>query len=70
MAPRGLRGRLSVCLDTWGRFTVSHMNYFVNRQSKTKIMIARNADAAAYSMRRGHLSPAYTTDWENLPLVR
>jgi DNA polymerase V len=42
----------------------------VNRQSKTKIVIARNAGAAAYTMRREHLSPAYTTDWENLPLVR
>jgi DNA polymerase V len=42
----------------------------VNRQSKTKIVIARNAGAAAYTMRREHLSPAYTTDWENLQLVR
>ena len=41
----------------------------VNRTSKTKLVIARNAGAAAYSMRREHLSPAYTTDWNSLPLV-
>jgi len=42
----------------------------VNRTSKTKLIIARNAGSATYSMRREHLSPAYTTDWNSLPLVQ
>ncbi|WP_281242323.1 DUF4113 domain-containing protein [Halopseudomonas yangmingensis] len=32
--------------------------------------MAREAGPAAYAMRRGHLSPAYTTDWEALPWVK
>jgi len=42
----------------------------INRTSRAKILIARDTGTAAYTMRREHLSPAYTTDWANLPGVR
>ncbi|SOB75361.1 DNA polymerase V [Marinobacter sp. LV10R510-11A] len=41
----------------------------INRKSRTKICSARQAGPAAYSMRREHLSPSYTTNWSQLPKV-
>jgi DNA polymerase V len=41
----------------------------INRKSRTKVCSARQAGPAAYAMRREHLSPAYTTDWKQLPSV-
>jgi len=41
----------------------------INRKSRTKICSTRQAGPAAYAMRREHLSPAYTTDWSQLPKV-
>ena len=41
----------------------------INRKSGTKVRSARQAGPAAYAMRREHLSPAYTTDWKQLPSV-
>jgi DNA polymerase V len=42
----------------------------INRKSRVKVCSARQAGPAAYAMRREHLSPAYTTDWSQLPTVR
>lgn len=42
----------------------------VNRQSRGGLTTARQAGNKAYAMRRSHLSPAYTTDWRHLPVVR
>jgi len=42
----------------------------VNRKSRATLYMAREAGPAAYAMRRGYLSPAYTTDWAALPKVR
>jgi DNA polymerase V len=41
----------------------------INRKSRTKVRSARQAGRAAYTMRREHLSAAYTTDWNQLPSV-
>ena len=41
----------------------------INRKSRATVYMAREAGPAAYAMRRGHLSPAYTTDWAALPWV-
>ena len=41
----------------------------INRRSGTKVCSARQAGPAAYAMRKEHLSPAYTTDWRQLPKV-
>ncbi|MBR9869519.1 MAG: translesion error-prone DNA polymerase V subunit UmuC [Gammaproteobacteria bacterium] len=41
----------------------------INRKSRAKICMARETGPAVYAMRRGHLSPAYTTDWGELPRV-
>ncbi|KPQ27662.1 MAG: DNA polymerase V [Marinobacter excellens HL-55] len=42
----------------------------INRKSRATVYMAREAGPAAYAMRRGHLSPAYTTRWDDLPKVR
>lgn len=42
----------------------------INRKSRSKVCSARQAGSAVYAMRREHLSPAYTTDWRQLPRVR
>ena len=42
----------------------------INQKSRVKVCSARQAGLAAYAMRREHLSPAYTTDWSQLPEVR
>ena len=42
----------------------------VNRESRGALTTARQAGKKAYVMRRSHLSPAYTTDWRYLPVVR
>jgi len=42
----------------------------INRKSRVKVCSARQAGPPAYAMRREHLSPAYTTDWSQLPTVR
>ena len=36
----------------------------INRTSRAKTLIARDTGTAAYTMRREHLSPAYTTYWQ------
>ncbi|UZD65698.1 DUF4113 domain-containing protein [Marinobacter sp. AN1] len=41
----------------------------INRQSRGALPTARQAGNNAYAMRRSHLSPAYTTDWHQLPPV-
>ncbi|MCK7546179.1 DUF4113 domain-containing protein [Marinobacter bryozoorum] len=41
----------------------------VNRQSRGALTTARQAGNKAYAMRRSRLSPAYTTDWHQLPPV-
>ena len=41
----------------------------VNRQSRGALTTARQAGNNAYAMRRSHLSPAYTTNWRQLPVV-
>lgn len=41
----------------------------INLRSRTTLFMARAAGPAAHAMRRGHLSPAYTTDWNSLPKV-
>jgi DNA polymerase V len=41
----------------------------INRRSRTKVCSARQAGPAAYAMRKEHVSPAYTTDWRQLPRV-
>lgn len=42
----------------------------INKKYRSAAYIAREAGPAAYAMRRGHLSPAYTTDWQALPWVK
>ncbi|SOB74722.1 DNA polymerase V [Marinobacter sp. LV10R510-11A] len=42
----------------------------INRKSQATVYMAREAGPAVYAMRRGHLSPAYTTAWSELPTVR
>lgn len=42
----------------------------INRKSGAMVYMAREAGPAAYAMRREHLSPAYTTRWDDLPKVR
>jgi DNA polymerase V len=42
----------------------------INRRSRATVYMAREVGPAAYAMRRGHLSPAYTTSWDELPKVR
>jgi DNA polymerase V len=42
----------------------------INRKSRATVYMAREAGPAAYAMRRRHLSPAYTTRWDDLPKVR
>ncbi|HAS77309.1 MAG TPA: DNA polymerase V subunit UmuC, partial [Marinobacter adhaerens] len=54
----GRSERLMVVMDT------------INRKSRATVYMAREAGPAAYAMRRGHLSPAYTTSWDDLPKVR
>lgn len=41
----------------------------INRKSRATVSTARAVGPAAYTMRREHLSPAYTTDWNQLPTV-
>lgn len=41
----------------------------INRKSRTTVTMAREARPDVYDMRRNHLSPAYTTSWEQLPKV-
>ncbi len=41
----------------------------INRKTRAKVYMAREAGPAIYAMRRGHLSPAYTTAWGELPAV-
>lgn len=41
----------------------------INRKSSAKVCMARETGPAVYAMRRGHLSPAYTTAWSELPWV-
>ena len=41
----------------------------INLKSRATLFMARAAGPAAHAMRRGHLSPAYTTDWSALPGV-
>jgi protein-disulfide isomerase-like protein with CxxC motif len=41
----------------------------INLRSRATLFMARAAGPAAHAMRRGHLSPAYTTDWHALPDV-
>lgn len=42
----------------------------INRRSRATVFMARAAGPAVHTMRRGYLSPAYTTDWNALPGVR
>jgi len=42
----------------------------INQKMQARVCSARQAGSAAYAMRREHLSPAYTTDWDQLPTVR
>ena len=42
----------------------------INRKSRATLYMARQAGPEVYAMRRTHLSPAYTTDWQALPGVR
>ena len=41
----------------------------INLRSRAALFMAREAGPAAHAMRREHLSPAYTTDWNALPGV-
>lgn len=41
----------------------------INRRSRGALTTARQAGNNAYAMRRSHLSPAYTTNWRQLPVV-
>ena len=41
----------------------------INQKSRASVFMARATGPAAHAMRRGHLSPAYTTDWNALPTV-
>jgi DNA polymerase V len=41
----------------------------INRKSRATLTMAREAGPGAYAMRRNHLSPAYTTSWQQLPKV-
>ncbi len=41
----------------------------INVRSRATIVMARATGPAAHTMRRQHLSPAYTTDWNSLPSV-
>jgi len=41
----------------------------INQKSRATITMAREAGPGVYSMRRNHLSPAYTTSWGQLPKV-
>ncbi|WP_228285760.1 MULTISPECIES: DUF4113 domain-containing protein [unclassified Marinobacter] len=41
----------------------------INRKSRATLCMAREAGPGSYAMRREHLSPAYTTDWSQLPSV-
>lgn len=41
----------------------------INRMSRAKIGMAREMGEGSYAMRREHLSPAYTTDWAQIPKV-
>ncbi|MGP9834119.1 translesion error-prone DNA polymerase V subunit UmuC [Marinobacter sp. NSM] len=41
----------------------------INRKSRAKVTMARGAGPSAFVMRRERLSPAYTTNWIDLPNV-
>lgn len=41
----------------------------INQRSRASVFMARAVGPAAHTMRRGYLSPAYTTDWNALPRV-
>ena len=42
----------------------------INQKYRSTVFMAREAGPGSYVMRREHLSPAYTTDWVNLPWVK
>ncbi|PSL13080.1 DNA polymerase V [Marinobacterium halophilum] len=42
----------------------------INHSGKGQIFLASQGSQRHWAMRRGHLSPAYTTRWGELPLVR
>jgi DNA polymerase V len=41
----------------------------INHSGKGKVWLAGEGIAKEWSMKRGHLSPAYTTNWKQIPLV-
>jgi DNA polymerase V len=41
----------------------------INHKARANLQTARQTGPKAYAMRRGHLSPAYTTNWAELPKV-
>lgn len=41
----------------------------INHSGKGKIWLAGEGMAKVWSMKRGHLSPAYTTNWGQIPVV-
>ena len=41
----------------------------INHSGKGKVWLAGEGVAKEWSMKRGHLSPAYTTNWKQIPLV-
>jgi DNA polymerase V len=76
--PRGLVNETTIQEDLfaspspgqndWAARLMSVMDE-INRKSRTKVRSARQAGPAAYAMRKEHLSPSYTTDWNQLPTV-
>ncbi|WP_083757762.1 DUF4113 domain-containing protein [Tolumonas auensis] len=42
----------------------------INHSGKGKVWFAGERITRAWSMKREHLSPAYTTNWRELPVVR
>ena len=42
----------------------------INQSGLGRVFLARQGMNSAWSMKRDHLSPAYTTRWADLPKVR
>ena len=42
----------------------------INQSGLGRVFLARQGMHSAWSMKRDHLSPAYTTRWTDLPTVR
>ena len=49
---------------------LDHVLDKINRSGKGKVWFAGEGITRKWSMKRDHLSPAYTTNWKELPIVK